>query len=179
MHLWLQFPNTTPSPLFFFSCVCTFSDSSTSLSLHSRYSLMFKIFLYCRTCYFLPSLSHTYLGHLNFFWFVEEQVLLRLQPEALMEQVSQKLASSLLYGERVLRSSLRICCSFFLNLLIEALLKKMFFNDVSFWSSKILLPLNLQFIGHPIAVWCWGPAVANGFPVVFLCIYFCLFLGMY
>lgn len=51
----------------------------------------------------------------------------------------------------------------------------MFFYGVGFWSSKILLPLNLEFTG----LLDKGLVVMNDFPVVFLYIYFCLFLDMY
>lgn len=59
-------------------------------------------------------------------------MLQRLQPEGLMEQVSQKVASYLLNGERMLKSLFAV--AFFLNFLIEALLKKIFLS----WGSVTL-----------------------------------------
>lgn len=52
--------------------------------------MIFRTFLYCRAGYFLPSLSHTSIGHLNVFWLLEEQVLLSQQPEALIEQIKSE-----------------------------------------------------------------------------------------
>ncbi|OPJ77953.1 hypothetical protein AV530_014968 [Patagioenas fasciata monilis] len=52
---------------------------SSSLPIGIEISSVAGHDIFCHPC-------RTYLGHLNFFWLLKEQVFLRLQPKALMEQ---------------------------------------------------------------------------------------------
>lgn len=76
------------------------SDTGTDHSLNSRSTWIFKTFLCCWASYFFPSLSRIPTGSSEYLWLLEEQVLLRLQLGALMDQVKSEVGFWVTVGIR-------------------------------------------------------------------------------